>query len=113
MCVCMNVDPNNYRTARCVHRQLHRRFYFPSATPQLRVSRPQNVSSPSLYSPVKLDFIGLLSILRSQKVLPVEAITAGRLPASRIDPKFVSTPTGRVRSAPKNKVDLPTVSGID
>lgn len=50
-----------------VYRQLHRRFYFPSATPQLRVSQPQNVSSPSLYSPVKLDFIGLLSILRSPR----------------------------------------------
>lgn len=49
-----------------MYRQLHRRFYFPSATPQLRVSQPQNVSSPSLYSPVKLDFIGLLSILRSR-----------------------------------------------
>lgn len=56
----------------------------------------------------KLDFIGLLSILRSQKVLPVEAITAD-LPASRIAPKFVSAPTGRVRSAPKNKADLPIV----
>lgn len=43
----------------------------------------------------KLDFIGLLSILRSQKVLPVEAITAD-LPASRIAPKFVSDRSGAV-----------------
>lgn len=27
------------------------RSYFPTATPQLRLGRPQNVSSPSLYSP--------------------------------------------------------------
>lgn len=111
MCVCVSADTYNYRGARNVYRQLHRRFYFPSATPQLRVSQPQNVSSPSLYSPVKLDFIGLLSILRSQKVLPVEAITADRLPASRIGPKFVSAPTGRVRSVPKNEADLLMVSG--
>lgn len=112
VCVYMNVDMYNYRAARSVYRQLHRRFYFPSVTPQLRVSQPQNVSSPSLYSPVKLDFIGLLSILRSQKVLLVEAITADRLPASRIGPKFVSAPTGRVRSASKNKAGLPIVSGF-
>jgi len=104
------VDMYNYKAARSVYRQLHRRFYFPSVTPQLRVSQPQNVSSPSLYSPVKLDFIGLLSILRSQKVLLVEAITADRLPC--IGPKFVSAPTGRVRSASKNKAGLPIVSGF-
>lgn len=100
------------RPAGGVYRQLHRRFYFPSATPQLRVSQPQNVSSPSLYSPVKLDFIGLLSILRSQKVLPAEAITAVRIPLARTPfpskPKIClrSDRSGAVRRR-KNKTELP------
>lgn len=98
ICICMSAE----RYAR--EPTPHRRFYFPSATPQLGVSQPQNVSSPSLCSVrVKLDFIGLLSILCAlpRKILPAEAITAGRclswfLPAR---PKFVSA-LGATPSSP-------------
>ena len=104
----------NYRAARSVYRQLHRRFYFPSVTPQLRVSQPQNVSSPSLSSPVKLDFIGLLSILRSPKVLLVEAITADRLPRAAYQSKIRlrSDRSGAVCIEKQSRSFLPIVSGF-
>lgn len=74
----------------CIQKgQPHRRSYFPSATPQLRVSRPQNVSSPSLYSQVKLDFIGtVIHSTLPRKVLPAEAITSlSSFPTSAVPPR--------------------------
>lgn len=77
-----------------LYTETDRNPYFLFAIPQLRVTRPQNVSSPSLYSQVKLDFIGIvIHSTLPRKVLPAEAITtaSSSQPQSQTKFEFIST----------------------